>query len=295
MIEKCPLCEAGWKPISAPPVAIGNFNGDLGLAECLGCGVRFVNPRPSPESLSAFYNTEGYDCHDPQFGSDPNPRLKIIRQFKTSGVLCDFGAGAGLLLNAAKLLGWNVCGVEAGRSRESLQSSGFNVVTDLSEMEVAPDVFTMVHTLEHLPSPGITLLGVRRKLKDHGLLYVEVPNADSVRARLANSPLKPYWTHAPERFLAFPIHLFYFNSSSLERLLKSSGFKVIKMGTMGMGVEELFQHAPLACNSSNSSAVGREQQSERKPKLLLARKAVKQIFSSFRLGENLYAVAEKAC
>ena len=66
---------------------------DCGLAQCSRCKVRFVDPRPSDGELSAFYNTDGYDCHNPLFSSEPEIRLKIIERFISPGSLCDFEPG----------------------------------------------------------------------------------------------------------------------------------------------------------------------------------------------------------
>jgi len=286
----CHLCGAQSKPKHAPPIAIGNevFHNHCGLARCSKCKVRFVDPRPSDGELSTFYNTDGYDCHNPMFSSDPEIRLEIIERFVSPGSLCDFGAGAGRLLESARARGWTVCGVEPGRSRKQLESQGFNVQDDITKIEPV-DAISMIHVLEHCPSPVDVLATFREKLRPGGILYIEVPNADSLRARLADSFLKPLWTHAPERYLAFPIHLFYFNTFSLTRLLESSGYRIVETGTMGMGVEELFTPSPAAASTVavQASAV------EAKPASFQPlRKAIKSVMYNLHLGENLYIIAK---
>jgi Methyltransferase domain len=293
MTPICALCDNPTQRISAPPVSIGApffESQNLGLAACGYCGVRFVFPRPNDESLTAFYNADGYDCHNPTFGSVGQVRLDIVERFTKKGPLCDFGAGAGRLMLTALSNGWEVCGVEAGGiARASLQRQGLHVASNLPELGLQPNVMTMVHVLEHMTSPGQTLTEIYNTLPAGGILYVEVPNADSLRARLANSPLKPFWTHAPERFLAFPIHLFYFNPRSLRSLLQKVGFSVREMGTMGLGVEELFQPSRPQVTSDSSGSMT----PARSLRFQSARNFIKQVFSRFRLGENLYLVAQK--
>jgi 2-polyprenyl-3-methyl-5-hydroxy-6-metoxy-1,4-benzoquinol methylase len=291
----CPLCGDRFTLIPAPQVAIGHayFSDDaLKLAHCRGCRVRFVNPRPSDSSLNKFYSADGYDCHDPAFGSDPEIRLDIVRRFTSPTRLCDFGAGAGRLLRSAKARGWQVAGIEPGLSRTKLVAQGFDVVSSLSELRDPVHVFTMVHVLEHLQSPGDTLKKMRKKLATGGMVYIEVPNADSLRGRLADSPLKPLWTHAPERYLAFPIHLFYFNEHSLSRLLKSCGYAILEMGTMGMGVEELFQPSNAPTNGTPGPANSHSNGASSRSRFQFAKNLIKRGFSRFRLGENLYVVAQ---
>jgi SAM-dependent methyltransferase len=285
----CHLCGGQSTSKPAPPIAIGNevFRNHCGLARCSQCKVRFVDPRPTHGELSTFYNTDGYDCHNPMFSSDPDIRLEIIERFIRPGSLCDFGAGAGRLLESARARGWTVCGVEPGRSRAQLERQGFNVQEDIAKIEPV-DAISMIHVLEHCPSPGEVLSSLRKKLRPEGIVYIEVPNADSLRARLADSFLKPLWTHAPERYLAFPIHLFYFNTFSLTRLLKSSGYRIVEIGTMGMGVEELFTPSPPASPvSSQSPAVETTPSASFKP----VKKAIKSVMFNLHLGENLYIIA----
>ena len=286
----CHLCGGQSKQKPAPPIAIGNdvFHDHCGLARCAKCEVRFVDPRPSDSQLSAFYNTPGYDCHNPIFSSDPHIRLNIIERFIKPGSLCDFGAGAGKLLECARTRGWTVCGVEPGRSREQLESQGFNVQEDLTKIEPT-DVISMIHVLEHCPSPVEVLSTLGKKLLPDGVLYIEVPNADSLRARLADSFLKPLWTHAPERYLAFPIHLFYFNSFSLTRLLKKCDYQIVEIGTMGMGVEELFTPAPVSASAPAQSAAAVEAKPASFQPL---RKVIKSVMYNLHLGENLYIIAK---
>jgi len=40
------------------------LKGQIGLTRCLGCGLAFINPRPSIERLNAFYSGNTYCCHE---------------------------------------------------------------------------------------------------------------------------------------------------------------------------------------------------------------------------------------
>ena len=285
-LSVCPLCRGHWKSISAPPVAIGQeiFTETLGLARCRACKTRFVNPRPSAERLDRFYNSDGYECHTVLNASDPHVRLDIVERLRKPSSLCDFGCGSGELLRAAQKRGWDVCGIEPGVPRKHLE---FDIYPDLSKMSHQVDVVTMVHVLEHCPSPVDTLFQLRKALKPDGLIYIEVPNVNSLRARLGGSFLKPLWTHDPERYLAFPIHLFYFHASSLRKLLTSQGYKILKIGTMGIGLEELFTAKPQTVSNATSSASS----SRNGSRFQFAKNVIKSGLYKSLLGENLYVVA----
>lgn len=292
-LDGCPLCGGKWQSITAPPVAIGHdvFTDSFGLARCRECSVRFVNPRPTDDNLDRFYSADGYECHTSQKASDPVIRLQIVERFKSPTTLCDFGCGAGELLRSAEGRGWEVTGVEPGATRDRLTAQGFQVVSDINEIPPV-DAVVMVHSLEHCPDPSNVLSDLRKKINQGGLIYIEVPNADSLRARLANSFLKPFWTFAAERYLAFPIHLFYFNPHSLTRLLKNQGYQILELGTMGMGVEELF--TPKANGNESSAAASSTALSSTasaRPRFQFAKNIIKSGVYRSHLGENLYVIA----
>lgn len=285
-LSVCPLCGGRWKSIPAPPVAIGQsvFSETFGLARCCSCNARFVNPRPCAEKLERFYNSDEYVCHNVSAASDPHVRLDIVERLRQPSSLCDFGCGSGELLRAAQKRGWDVCGIEPGAPRKHLE---FDIYPDLSEMDQQVDVVTMVHVLEHCPSPADTLFHLRKILKPNGLIYIEIPNVNSLRARLGGSFLKPLWTHNPERYLAFPIHLFYFHPFSLRKLLIAQGYKTLEIGTMGIGVEELFTSKPIV-RSDTASSVSSSRNGSR---FQFAKNVIKSVLYRSLLGENLYVVA----
>jgi SAM-dependent methyltransferase len=98
---------------------------------------------------------------------------------------------------------------------------------------------TLHHVLEHLPNPIEVLADLRGRLAADGRLLVEVPNARSLRARLA-APWLCRRFGADERYRAYPIHLMYYSSRTLRQMLETSGWAVETMFTAGLGIDELF-------------------------------------------------------
>lgn len=79
------------------------------------------------------------------------------------------------------------------------------------------DVICVFHVLEHVANPVDFLGQVYKKLKDKGLLIVEVPNIDD--------PLISVYDVAPYKdFYFMRPHLFYFCERSMSFLLKKIGF-----------------------------------------------------------------------
>ncbi len=315
-VTACPCCGSGrHSPVPHPRVNIGHAHfssvaSHLGLCRCHACEVAFVNPRPSRALLDAFYNRDDYDCHDPAYEMDiaesgDTARLDLLEQVAKRGTLLDFGAGAGHLLRLAQRRGWeHITGVELGESaREALVQEGFAVYPDIAKwrlMHQTADAVTMVHVLEHLTEPGAVLDLVADLLDESGgAFYVEVPNADSLRARIALSPLRRFWTAPVERYCAFPIHLQYFNPRALRRLLEDHHLKIVSMGTIGLGVDELFARPcarrPARQGGVADGALSRPFAHHKTPKRFAAvRSMVKRLMSALRLGENLFAVCTPA-
>jgi 2-polyprenyl-3-methyl-5-hydroxy-6-metoxy-1,4-benzoquinol methylase len=102
-------------------------------------------------------------------------------------MLLDYGAGGGSFLLDARSRGWDVRGFEPGRRGvQTCCGAGLDVTDDLSELPSgAFGVVTMHHVLEHIADPAVALRDVRRLLAPGGRLFVEVPNARSLRARLS--------------------------------------------------------------------------------------------------------------
>jgi 2-polyprenyl-3-methyl-5-hydroxy-6-metoxy-1,4-benzoquinol methylase len=311
-LECCPCCDSGeLRAIDAPGEWIdkehfASVRDYLRLSGCRRCGMVFINPRPSGQLLASFYNKPGYDCHDFNFEaaqseSDAEARFRIFERFMAQGSLLDFGPGAGHLLRYAKRRGWRVAGIELGQhARESLRREGFDVYADLAdakELRGRIDVVTMVHVLEHLVDFADILAGVRELLQPSGIFYVEVPNAASLRARLSESFLKPWFRANAQKYLAFPIHLYYFSPRSLVRFLKRHGFEVLELRTLGLGVEELWAGRAQAVDESK--ATGPIKDSATPPSKSSSpysglKNSVKAGMSYLKLGENLVAVCRRA-
>ena len=149
----------------------------------------------------------------------------------------------------------------------------------------------MIHVLEHLGDPAQGLTRASRTLEPGGFLLVEVPNADSLRARLA------HLVGGHERFQAFPIHLQYFNRKTLRTLMERLGFRVVEMRTIGLGLEELFRLRRDVGGASGpegqeiDEAAAPAPVSRRRSPVL--RKAVKEVYSRLGWGEHLFLIAQR--
>ena len=179
-----------------------------------------------------------------------------------------------------------------------LQREGFEVYPELAAAEGLRgrvDVLTMVHVLEHLADFSQTLAGIRDLLQPDGVFYVEVPNAASLRARLSESFLKPWFTANSQRYLAFPIHLYYFSPRSLTHFLKRHGFEIAELCTLGMGVDELWARPQEATDEHAHETATKSPDTEESATAYAGlKKSIKSGMSYLKLGENLVAVCRRA-
>lgn len=232
------------------------------VVRCARCGLGWVDPLPLEADLAAMYD-ESYHtpgafagiAHQGGIGGSLSlyvrpggrhaslrwhgARLATIERHGLNGMgsgargrLLDVGCGAGYFLDAARVAGWQVAGVElsepaAAAARASL---GLDVRSGSLAQAAFPDnafdLVTMFEVLEHMCDPGAALTEANRVLRRGGLLAIEVPNdMDAYRARFAH-PNNRWW-------IIPPVHLYYFNASTLSRWLLRSGFEPVYLATEG--------------------------------------------------------------
>ena len=227
--------------------------GSFRIARCVGCGLVYVSPRPTLESLAHYYpdryrpHAEGRQ-HQGRLGkavralaftsSSGAWRAPIawlynsvaFRAFVPSqpaGRVLDVGCGPGDYLRVWKELGWEIEGLEpnglvaarAGREIGALVRCGFAETAELPH--AAYDLVTMSHSLEHLRSPRTALARLRRALKPDGRLLLMVPNF----AAWERFALQNHW-----QGLEVPRHLFHFEPTTITAVLRATGYSVIQIG-----------------------------------------------------------------
>ena len=80
------------------------------------------------------------------------------------------------------------------------------------------DLIILNHTLEHLDDPSEVLKKIKLILKPEGIIYVDVPNAGSLSAKL----LGKRWP-----YLLPKEHKWQYTRASLGKLLESVGLRVV--------------------------------------------------------------------
>ena len=204
--------------------------GSIQVLCCSVCGLGQQNPMPSPESLASLYS----GMRDELYLVEASGRRQTFRRClrlllrytdRASGVLLDVGCSTGIFMELAQEAGWSVSGVEPSKwlAERAQERFGVRVLSTTFEAarlaEQSFDVVTMWDVLEHTAEPAAIVDKAAHLLRPGGILALNVPNIESVIARLMSSR----WP------LLLPEHLYYFSPASLRLLLAQHGFSVLRL------------------------------------------------------------------
>lgn len=171
--------------------------------------------------------------------------------------LLEVGCGSGKKLKLMQDLGWYVEGVDFDQAAvDNAKSKGLKVHPGTVEEQKYPenyfDAIIMSHVIEHVHDPLSLLQVCSRILKPGGRLIIVTPNGQS----LGHSLYRDCHMH-----LDPPRHLQIFTLTSLIRITKKAGFKIIRAWTtmrdagQFMGSRSIQRVGKLIINGPQSRAV----------------------------------------
>lgn len=205
--------------------------GQSNLFYCSVCDIHFNSEIPEKASLENYYK-KTYKITESDFIITEKRRLtRIPEQFSLLGEisqylnipakLLDVGCDKGFFLDEARRIGYDVTGIEPSETARNYCSNiGLNVFKDIENIEGKYNIITLWHSLEHNPEPIKFINFLKAKLEPDGYLFIRVPAFDSLWSKI----LKSRWIwFQPQN------HYFHFSHKSLNFLLKSQGFDVVKI------------------------------------------------------------------
>ena len=227
--HNCPVCRKEASPFLKK-------NG-YWIDRCPECGFAFVRDVPSRQTVAKFYENS-YSGENGVF--KPPTRLTrritkaaenwcwarvIKRHAEGRSKLLEIGCGEGHLLKALVQAGFEVEGLDYGRSVvDYLHSLGLNVVQgDILDQNYPPDSFEFLvgfHVLEHVQNLDEFMSEVRRVLAPEGRIYFVVPCLTHYAAILAG----PKW-----RYFGPPGHLWYFSVKAMKMFLSGWQFRILSV------------------------------------------------------------------
>jgi SAM-dependent methyltransferase len=129
---------------------------------------------------------------------------------------------------------WHLYGVETSPLGVELARSRYGAEVFCGTLREAGypsaffDVVSILDTLFLLPDPRAELIEIKRILKDEGLLAVEIPGLSYRLFLRDRGPVSWVLNGKWSRMSTDSWHLYYFSPSTLNLLLTSVGFRVVK-------------------------------------------------------------------
>lgn len=203
--------------------------GYLPIVQCQNCGLVMTNPRDDAQTLARVYAA----LQDPVYDSERKNRSVVARQRvelirRLTGAnhlpLLDVGCATGIFAGTARAAGWQATGIEPSswsiqEARKAFPDVTFinNSVEETSFPDGSFNVITFWDVLEHVASPSQTLRAVTPWLAENGWLLINVPNVDSLPARIMGKR----WV------LLLREHLWYFSPKTIRQILEPVGYQIV--------------------------------------------------------------------
>lgn len=153
----------------------------------------------------------------------------LLPNYAPNGTALEVGCGNGFYLHYLKYLGWKVNGVDLSPHSVKSAKELFDIDVFLGQLDDAPfpdksfDYIHLSHVVEHFFDPIATMKKVRSLLKPGGTVFIEVPNATGISAKISGK----YWYGWDA-----PRHLFMFTPETLTETLKAADLSVSRMKTI---------------------------------------------------------------
>ena len=263
MESNCPLCNsANYKIIGLPrtnEISKDFINKEYHVVQCINCDVYFVAPQITFNSnqWSNLYNNEYFSS---QSNWLINKRIKELsdRFDQASDYLqydditfLDIGAGEGKALIEALNRRWKVTGIDIVDNRldPAKQKEIKFIVANFLEYKLPENYFDFIYVdsvLEHVLNPREYLVKIKQILKPGGIVYIGVPNEDSlfndvrkvafmlIGRKNISVKIKPFDS---------PYHVIGFNRKSLSYIFNKLNLKIVHMKNIGRKFDFL-SHVP---------------------------------------------------
>lgn len=232
----CPICEANRPEAFLHVRDIKLFvPGEFDLVRCQNCGLVYMNPRPGPDDMGAYYPAQ-YWAPPPPKDAPPyldtgmRRALELLARDYPGGRVLDVGCGVGRIPALMRDRGLDAVGLEPyGHARDlALERYGdLEIVCEVLQEAALPeasfDAVTFFDVLEHVHDPIGDLRKAHSLLKPGGAALIKVPNIASLQAKLFGA-----WWYG----LDTPRHLFHFSPRSLRRALEAAGFADISVSAV---------------------------------------------------------------
>lgn len=235
MYRLCPICSCSKKTFLYKQ----NFNNKVislmdnyDVVVCDSCGFAYADNIPPQADFNNYYATMSkyeFNYKDGFVSNDYIDYFTKIVNFliphiiDNNAKILDIGCSTGGLLSVFKLKGYsNLVGIdpspECARITKELYSieATANTISNFDPAEKF-DLIILSAVLEHLVDFSNSMQKIKALLKDRGLLFIEVPDAERFSLYIS-APFQQFSTE----------HINYFSQYSIRNLLSNFSFRVIE-------------------------------------------------------------------
>lgn len=223
----CPVCDC---PVSVTPKLSHRAVSEYEF--CRQCRTAFIPPDrvsevPYDRTYYAPWETGEHGMELTRRSKTMTFRawLSALEHWCSPGRLLDVGCAMGFFLAVAADQGWTGCGIEVSEYAAAVAATDGRFSVHRGTLQDHPygcqtfDAVSMFDVLEHLDVPRAALTMVRDLLKPDGVLIMSTPDLDSWSSGI----LGERW---PQRK---PEHRFLFSHRSIRRLLRDTGFRLLRI------------------------------------------------------------------
>ncbi|NWF90310.1 MAG: class I SAM-dependent methyltransferase [Ignavibacteriaceae bacterium] len=256
----CPVCcEKEFKILGNPKpnvIAQQIITEEYKIVECINCHTYFVHPRINFTKMEweSLYNTEYFSQQSQWLLKKRTTELKTrfdnAQKYFTNSkeiAFLDIGTGEGKALIEGYRRGWKVMGIDIVDNRiEEAKSIEIKFLkTNFLEQEIQENSFDFIYcdsVIEHVLNPFDYLLKIKKLLKVGGILYIGVPNEDSLFNFIRKLIFTLiYRSGISEKLKPFdsPYHVVGFNKESLNFLINKTGLKIVFFRNFGRKLDFL--------------------------------------------------------
>lgn len=203
-------------------------------SRCSECGFIFVNPRPDPAELAAWYaGHSSFRAHDSaatmgywEKGWKHRPERFVLSRLGTHGKVLDIGCGYGENISLfQKYDGRFECqGIEPDSvvAAECAKRTGVMPFVGIFEQFDTKERFNLIflnQVIEHVLDPRAWMLRIRELLAPGGVVVFGTPNAGGYYSLFLGRQRDPFY-HAP-------LHLNHFTAATLSNLISQCGMETV--------------------------------------------------------------------
>jgi len=234
MSKKCPWCNSEKTQISLWVKDLFLTKETFEIHECNECKLLFTEPRPKPEEIGKYYQSEEYYSHqENKKGFIPKlyekvkilnlaNKYKIATKGMKRGKVLDIGCGVGDFLQTMEKNEWITTGIEPAQKAKTIAQQRIKAEIlspqKINQLENESfDLITMWHVLEHVDDIKTEINQLQRLLKKGGRLVLALPNYKSYDAQF----YKEFWAAYD-----VPRHLNHFSKESIKNIFKTSNLRL---------------------------------------------------------------------